>query len=112
MFARLTGARQWPASTLERTASRPETSAGRGTGSFAHPRDRVSVFERRAPRAGHESSWTQRLVLAVITIDLPAAQSAPGIDNFPSRAAEGALNFGGRGFQNGSAAKATRSSWR
>src|ERR1700731_4726594 len=67
--------------------------------SFAHPRDRVSVFKCGSARAGHQSSGAARFVFAVIAIELPAPQTAAGIDNFPASAAENALNFSGRSLE-------------
>src|SRR5260370_15296831 len=74
-------------------------SAGSRMESLAHPCGRVSVFKTAPARAGHQSSGTERFILAVITIKLPAPQTTAGIDNFPSGAAENALNFSGRRLQ-------------
>src|SRR5260370_22398933 len=92
----ITGARSWAFSTSKRTKDRRETSAGSRMESFAHPRDRVSVFKSGPPRAGHQSSGAERFVFAIITIELPAPQPAAGIANFPTGAAENALNFSAR----------------
>src|SRR2546421_2924167 len=98
MSFRIAGARSWTLSLSKRTKGRPETSAGSQMESFAHPRGRVSVFKSGSARAGHQSSGPERFVFAVITIELPAPQTAAGIDNFPAGAAEDALDFSGRRF--------------
>src|SRR6267143_5397397 len=100
MFSRTIGARPWKLSSPERTAGRRETSAESGTDSFAHSRDRVSVLKSGPPRTGHEFSWPERFVFAVITINLPASEAAAGIDNFPARASENALHFRRGSFEN------------
>ncbi len=73
--------------------------------SFAHPCGRVSVFKSGPARAGHQPSGAERFVLAVITIELPPPQTTAGIDNFPAGAAENALNFRGRSFEDQAAAQ-------
>src|SRR6266446_9913063 len=49
---------------------------------------RIRIFKRRPARPGHEPARTQRLILAIIKIDLPSTESAARIDNFPSCAAK------------------------
>src|SRR5438132_5139862 len=99
MFFRITGARWQRLSIAKRTKGRRETSAGSRMESLAHPCGRVSVFKRGPQRAGHKFFGAERFVLAVLTIELPASQTTAGIDNFPVRAAEDALNFSGRSFE-------------
>src|SRR5437660_6255376 len=49
---------------------------------------RIRILKRGPARPGHEPARTQRLILAIIKIDLPSAESAARIDNFPSCAAK------------------------
>src|SRR5437899_11582554 len=67
--------------------------------SFAYSHDRVSILKSGRARARHEVSGTERFVFAVVAIELPAAQTAAGVHNFPARAAEDALDFGCRRFE-------------
>src|ERR1700681_2925049 len=48
----------------------------------------IRIFKRGPARPRHEPARTQRLILPIIKIDLPSAESATGIDNFPSCAAK------------------------
>src|ERR1700730_13951070 len=95
----IAGARCWALSPLKRTTDRRERSVGSQTGSFAHPRSRVSVFKSGPARTSHQFSRPERFVFAVITIELPAAQTAAGVDNFPAGAAEDTRDFRGRRFE-------------
>src|SRR6267143_3712025 len=99
MFFRTIGARPWKLSNPERTEGRRETSAESGTDSFAHSCGRVSVLKSGPAWTRHEFSGTERFIFAVVTIELPAAQAAAGVDNFPARASENSLHIGRCGFQ-------------
>src|SRR5260370_3467095 len=99
MSFRITGARWQVLSIAKRTKDRREKSTGSRMESLAHPCGRVSVFKSGPARAGHQPSGTERFILAVITIELPAPQTTAGIDNFPAGAAENALNFSGKSLQ-------------
>src|SRR5207245_669209 len=98
-FSRITGVLPWKLLSPGKTAGRRERSAESGTDSFAHSRDRVSILKSGRARARHEFSGPERFVLAIITVELPAAQTAAGVHNFPARAAEDALDFGCRSFE-------------
>src|SRR5437588_12896506 len=104
MFFRITGARWHGLSIAKKTKDRRETSDGSRIESLARPCGRVSVFKSGPARAGHQPSGAERFILAVITIELPAPQATAGIDNFPAGAAENALNFSGRSFEDQAAA--------
>src|SRR6266853_1674020 len=99
MFFRITGARWHGLSIAKKTKDRRETSSVSRIESLARPCGRVSVFKSGPARAGHQPSGAERFILAIITIELPAPQTAAGIDNFPAGAAENALNFSGRSLQ-------------
>src|SRR5438132_10988181 len=49
---------------------------------------RIRILKRGPAWPGHEPARTQRLILPIIKIDLPSAESAARIDNFPSCAAK------------------------
>src|SRR6267378_4421435 len=53
---------------------------------------RIRILKRRPARPGHEPARTQRLILAIIKIDLPSTESAARIDNLPSRAAKNLMH--------------------
>ena len=55
---------------------------------------RIRVLKCSRTRPAHESAGTERLILSIIKIHLPPAQTAAGVDNSPSAAAEDFLHRG------------------
>ena len=55
---------------------------------------RIRVLKCSRTRPAHESAGTERLIFSIIKIHLPPAQTATGVDNFPSGAAEDFLHRG------------------
>src|ERR1700730_12028322 len=56
--------------------------------SLANSPFRIHILKRRPARPGHEPARAQRLILAIIKIDLPSTESAARIDNLPPRVAK------------------------
>src|SRR5437867_13379631 len=52
----------------------------------------VSVLKGGCTRSPHEFTWSERLILAVVTVHLPSPQTTSGIHNLPSGAAEDLLH--------------------
>jgi len=48
----------------------------------------IRILKRRPAWPGHEPARTQRLILAIIKINLPSTEAAARIDNLPSCAAK------------------------
>jgi hypothetical protein len=63
------------------------------------------MFKCRRAGTAHEFSGTERLVFAVVTINLPLPQTAAGIDNPPARTPENPLHFRRRSFENQTASE-------
>src|SRR6266487_7198814 len=60
--------------------------------SFLDSRVGIGVFKCSSTWPGHEAAGTERFIFAIVTIDLPPAQAAARIYNFPSRAAKNFLH--------------------
>src|SRR5438034_10426250 len=56
--------------------------------SFLDSRVGIGVFKCSPTWPGHQATGTKRFIFAIVTIDLPPAQTAARIDNFPTRAAK------------------------
>src|SRR5207247_3073814 len=74
--------------------------------SFLDSRVGIGVFKCSSTWPGHEAAGTERFILAIVTIDLPPAQAAARVHDFPSRAAKNFLHGRSRCFDNYAATQA------
>lgn len=65
---------------------------------MTHLRVRIRILKSCPARAAHEATGTKRFVFTIIKIDLPTAQPASRIDNFPSGTAKNLSHSLGRRF--------------
>src|SRR2546425_13320775 len=69
--------------------------------SIRNSRIGVRVLEGSRARPPHEFARSERLIFSVIAVDLPPAQTAAGIHDLPSTAAEYLLHVRRLSFDNG-----------
>src|SRR5204862_5610550 len=74
--------------------------------SFLDSRAGIGVFKCSSTWSSHEAAGTKRFIFAIVTIDLPPAQAAARIHDFPSRAAKNVLHGRRRRFDNYAATQA------
>ena len=95
-----------------RKKSRSPCKSSRTVNSFTSIRDSrfgVTVLKRSCARSPHELAGPERLIFSVIAVDLPPAQTAAGIHDLPSIAAEYLLHVRRLSLDNGAVAQTTLS---